>query len=313
MPVDAEAQVVLDRLAAGGFRPTHTLTIEEARAAHLARRACYGPMIGEPVASVTDGTYPTPQGERPLRIYRPAGTGPYGAVVFFHGGGFVNGSIETHDYICRAITNASGAMVVSVDYRRPPEDQFPAAPEDCFAATRWVSEQAGAIGVDQTRIAVAGDSAGGNLAAVVALMARDRRGPELRLQVLLYPVIDAAIDTPSYEANATGYLLTRDAMRWLWDHYLPSPEAGQDPYASPIRAADLSGVAPALVITAEYDPLRDEGEAYAARLRSAGVPVEHFRFDGMIHGFFEMPVVSTARRDGIRLVGRSVANAMQVA
>jgi acetyl esterase len=178
--------------------------------------------------------------------------------------------------------------VVAVDYRLAPEAKFPAAAEDCYAATCWVAANAAALGVDATRIAIGGDSAGGNLAAVVALLARDRRGPRLAHQLLVYPVIDCAFDTKSYLDNAAGYFLTREMMRWFWHHYLDKPDQAADPVASPIRAATLAGLAPATVITAEYDPLRDEGEAYASRLAQAGVPTTLTRYDGVIHGFFGM-------------------------
>jgi acetyl esterase len=179
-------------------------------------------------------------------------------------------------------------VVVSVDYRLAPEHKFPAAAEDAYAATVWVASHAEELAADVSRIVVAGDSAGGNLAAVAALMARDRGGPRLALQLLIYPVTDAACDTPSYRENADGYLLTASAMKWFWGHYLSDPGGGADPYASPLRAADLAGLAPALILTAEFDPLRDEAEAYATRLKEAGVVVRMKRYDGMIHGFFGM-------------------------
>ncbi|MCZ7537548.1 MAG: alpha/beta hydrolase, partial [Acidimicrobiia bacterium] len=185
------------------------------------------------------------------------------------------------------------------DYRLAPESRFPAAPEDCFAATRWVSEHARELGGDPQRVAVAGDSAGGNLAAVVALMARERGGPALAHQLLVYPVTDHAFDTASYEANAEGYFLTRDMMRWFWGHYLGDSEEGSHPHASPLRAMELSGLPSATVVTAEYDPLRDEGEAYAERLAKAGVPTELRRYDGMIHGFFGMTHAIDRAREAI--------------
>jgi acetyl esterase len=185
---------------------------------------------------------------------------------------------------------------VAVDYRLAPEAKFPAAAEDCYAATCWIAENAAAQGFDPARIAVGGDSAGGNLAAVTAQLARDRGGPRLAHQLLVYPVIDCAFDTKSYLENAEGYFLTREMMRWFWHHYLEKPDHAADPYASPIRARSLAGLAPATVITAEYDPLRDEGEAYAARLLQAGVPTSLTRYDGVIHGFFGMGnVIDKAR------------------
>jgi acetyl esterase len=186
-----------------------------------------------------------------------------------------------------------------VDYRLAPEARYPAAAEDCFAATKWVAENARALGVDAARIGIGGDSAGGNLTAVVALMARDRGGPALRHQLLIYPVTDADFSRASYRENAEGYLLTTKAMEWFWGHYVPDPARRQEAYAAPLRAKDLSGLPPAFVLTAEYDPLRDEGEAFAARLQQAGVPTRLQRYDGAIHGFFAMGLLSEVARRAI--------------
>ena len=207
--------------------------------------------------------------------------------------------LDTHDGVCRALANGAGCIVVSVDYRLAPEHKFPAAADDAFAATEWVAKHAVEIGGDPSRVAVAGDSAGGNLAAVVAQTAKDRGGPKLAFQLMVYPVTDYDFDTGSYRDNAEGYMLTTAAMKWFWNHYLPDEKAGLDPQASPLRADDLSGVPPALVITAEFDPLRDEGEAYAARLASAGVPAKSTRYDGMIHGFFSMSALLPQGRQAI--------------
>lgn len=282
--LDPKARALLDQLAAAGAPPLHELPVAVAREG-LA--ALFGTQPGGtlPLAAIEDRRVPGPAGEIPVRVYRPEGRPPLPLVVFFHGGGWVLGNLESHDGTCRTLARAVPAVVVSVDYRLAPEHKFPAAAEDAFAATRWAAEHAASLGGDAARVAVAGDSAGGNLAAVVALMARDRGGPPLVHQVLVYPPTDAACDTASYEENAEGYFLTRDGMRWFWGHYLPSPAEGRHPYASPLRAEDLRGLPPALVITAEYDPLRDEGEAYAARLRAAGVGAVTRRFDGMIHAF----------------------------
>jgi acetyl esterase len=211
----------------------------------------------------------------------------------------VIGSLETHDGSCRDLANRIGCVVVSVDYRLAPEARYPAAAEDCYAATKWVAENAKALGVDASRIGIGGDSAGGNLTAVVALMARDRRGPALRHQLLIYPVTDADFSRPSYRENAEGYLLTARAMEWFWGHYVPDAAQRQDPYAAPLRAKDLSGLPPAFVLTAEYDPLRDEGEAFAARLQQAGVPTRLQRYDGAIHGFFAMGLLAEVARRAI--------------
>jgi acetyl esterase len=242
----------------------------------------------ESVAHVENLRLPGPDGEIPVRLYRPESKSSLPGLVYFHGGGFVLCNLESHDGVCRSLANRAGCAVVSVDYRLAPEHPFPAAPEDCYAVTRFVAERGRELGVDASRIAVGGDSAGGNLTAVVSQMARDRRGPRLRFQLLVYPVTDARFDTASYRENADGYFLTTNMMKWFWQKYLSDPADAANPYASPLRAKDLTGLPPGLCITAEFDPLRDEGEAYAARLREAGVDVPTTRYDGMIHGFFGM-------------------------
>lgn len=289
MPVDPEAQALLDQIAAAGAPDLNTLAVEDARRMTDLLLTTLSGLQPESVAKVEDRLIPGPAGEIPVRIYTPRGSGPFAVLVNFHGGGFVVGSIEMEDEPCRALTNAADCIVVSVDYRLAPEHKFPAAADDCYAATKWVAENSEAIGGDPTRIAVGGGSAGGNLAAVVALMARDRGTPPLVYQVLQFPVMNFAFNTQSYRENAEGYFLTKDAMVWFWDLYLRSDADGDKPYASPLRAKDLRGLPPALVITAEFDPLRDEGEAYGARLHEAGVPVVCTRYDGMIHGFTIMP------------------------
>jgi acetyl esterase len=286
MPLDPQAQTLVDALADLGLKPIEDSTPAEARESMRARTAGLGPF--EDVAGVTDHRVPVEGGEITVRVYSPGGAGPRPALVFYHGGGWVIGDLYTHDGICRSLANAAGCVVASADYRLAPEFKYPVAGEDSYAALRWVVANAGRLGIDARRVAVGGDSAGGHLSTVVALMARDRGGPTLVQQVLLYPVTNHDLDTPSYHENATGYVLTRAAMRWFWDHYLPSPAKGREAYASPLLAPSLAGLPPALVITAECDPLRDEGEAYAARLRDAGVPVTFTRYTGMFHGFFRM-------------------------
>jgi acetyl esterase len=286
MPLDPQAKQIIDATAALGLPPMEEMTPTQARDGMLARTAALGPV--EDVQRIDDHRVPVAGAEITVRCYTPAGPGPFPALVFFHGGGWVIGDIETHDGICRSLANAGHCVVANVDYRRAPEHKYPVAVEDAFAATSWIARQGARLGVDARRLAVGGDSAGGNLAAAVSLMSRDRGGPELALQILVYPVTHHSDDTASYQENAEGYLLTRSAMRWFWDQYLRRPEDGAEPYASPILAKSLVGLPPALVITAEYDPLRDEGEAYAARLGEAGVPVMLTRYPGMIHGFFRM-------------------------
>ncbi|MDT7658274.1 MAG: acetyl esterase [Pseudonocardiales bacterium] len=286
MPVHPEAQGLLDALAEAGLPATEEMTVPNARAA----TAGFLALQGEPVevASVQDRTVPGPAGEIPVRVYTPAGEGPFPVVVYFHGGGWVIGDLEVVDQPCRQLASAAGAIVVSVDYRLAPEHRYPAAFDDSYAATVWVGAHAAEIGGDPARLAVAGDSAGGNLAAAVALAARDRGGPELAAQLLIYPVTDFNFGTASYQDNREGYLLTKGSMQWFWAHYLGAQDLDKDPYACPLRADSLVGLPPAYVATSEYDPLRDEGEAYARRLEEAGVAVTAKRFDGMLHGFFWM-------------------------
>ena len=247
-------------------------------------------VVPDAVASTEDRLIAGPGGAIGIRIYRPDAAAGHAVTVFFHGSGFVICNLESHDDMCRQICRRSGSIVVSVDYRLAPENKFPAAPDDCLAATRWVSAHAAEIGGNPARLAVAGDSAGGTMAAVTALRIRDEGGPALKAQLLMYPVTDCVSDhvsvqRPSYEERATGYGLTREAMMWFWDHYLENPAQGAHPHASPQRAASLAGLPPAYVVTGEYDLLRDEGEAYASRLQAAGVPVQVHRYPDMNHGF----------------------------
>lgn len=300
MPLAPAARTMIDQLEASGFPPLWELPLEQARAGG----ELFGAMDEPPkVASVEDRVIPGPAGDLPVRVYTPDTAAPRPVVAYFHGGGFVFCSIDTHDGTCRRLANATGAVVVSVEYRLAPECRFPAATDDCYAATVWAHEHAEDLGADPSQLVVAGDSAGGNLAAVVAQIARDRGGPQIGFQVLIYPVIDGACDTPSYTENAEGYFLERQAMQWFWDQYLGPAGNCDDPLASPIRARDLSGLPPAVLITAEYDPLRDEGEAYAAALDAAGVPVTMRRYDGMIHGFVSMPMLFPEADEAVEGIG----------
>ena len=309
MPLDPEARMLMDQLQ-GTLKPFDQGTVEEARAAIQAVALAAG--APEPVAKVEDRGVPGPKGEVPVRIYTPeGGDGPFPILVYFHGGGWTIGDLETHDGVCRQLCNAVGCVVVSVDYRLAPEHPYPAAADDSYTATRWVAANARALGGDAKRIAVGGDSAGGNLAAVVSLMARDRGGPPLVFQLLVYPAVDMpTANHPSYRENAEGYFLTRDMMFWFWGHYCGAagPDA-TDPYACPLNAKDLRGLPPAYVVTAEFDPLRDEGEAYAAKLREAGVPTTLKRYAGMIHGFFGMSALLTQAR----VATREAADALRAA
>jgi acetyl esterase len=297
VPVDPEIAGVLALLAAVD-QPMHRMTPQQARDGFAAlvvggRR----PEDVIPVKSVEDTTVPGAAGDLPARVYRPDEGGPLPTVVLLHGGGWVIGDLDTHDNTARQIARDARVVVVSVGYRLAPEAPFPAAVEDAIAATLWVAEHADELGGDE-RVAVAGDSAGGNLAAVVTQHFRDTDGPALAAQLLIYPATDVAGDYPSRTENGTGYFLETATMEWFFDHYAGS-ETDIDARLSPLHAEDLSGLPPAVVVTAEYDPLRDEGEAYAQALADAGVRVEQCRFDGMIHGFFDMGPASAGARAAI--------------
>jgi acetyl esterase len=310
MPLAPAARTMIDQLRAAGVPPLWELPLEQARSAGAVMGAMDEP---PPVASVEDRVIPGPAGDLPVRIYTPdVDDSARPVIAYFHGGGFVFCSIDTHDGTCRRLANATGAIVVSVEYRLAPECPFPAALDDCYAATVWTHGYASALGADPHQLVVAGDSAGGNLAAVVAQMARDRGEPPIAFQVLVYPVIDAACDSASYTDNAEGYFLEKPDMQWFWAQYLGDDGDGTNPLASPCRATDLSGLPPAVVITAEYDPLRDEGEAYAAALDAAGVPVTMRRYDGMIHGFASMPMLFPEADEATEQIGGALRAAFAV-
>ncbi|MCD9624571.1 alpha/beta hydrolase [Rhabdothermincola sp. EGI L10124] len=273
---------MIDFLGSTGFSFSGDLSPDELR--NLG-----GASIPSPVelASIVDRTIPGPGGELPVRIYRPNDDQSLPVVVFFHGGGWVIGGLDSHDHLARVLANKADCVVVAVDYRLAPEAKFPAAADDAVAAFEWVLDNAAELGVDTDRVAVAGDSAGGNLAAVVAVHARDTDRVEVVQQVLIYPVTDGTCDRPSMTDNAEGYFLTRDGMEWFHGHYANDDADRTHPRYSPILA-DLKGVAPAVVVTAEYDPLRDQGRAFAEALTEAGVEAEYHEFEGMFHGFFSM-------------------------
>lgn len=282
MPVDPQVQALLD--ATTTQPPIRNLSVEEARA--LFRVHPLPGVSAAEVAVVTDRLIPGPDEPLRLRVYTPQGTGPFPLLVFFHGGGFVICDLDTHDAICRNFCGGAGCVVVSVDYRLAPEHHFPAAHEDCCAATRWAVEHSSTLGADPRRVAVGGDSAGGLLAASTALRLRDEGGPKLAGQLLLYPTTDLGTPaTASMSDYAEGYGFAAADLPWFWGKYLNSPSDATDPRASPLRASDLRGLPPAMVLTAECDPLRDEGERYAKRLLDAGVPTALSRCPGMIHAF----------------------------
>ena len=289
--------------AAESDRPNaHLLPVEEARRNFDADFEAAGP--GESVESVEDVRITVDGGEVPSRVYRPA-PGELPVVAYFHGGGWLLGSIESHDAVCRGLANASGAVVVSVGYRRGPEHRFPTAVEDCRAAVGWIVGHAGELGVDAGRLAVAGDSAGGNLATAVTIAARSDGGPPIAFQLLAYPVTTMDLDK-GFDSAYEGFFLFRDELQWHQDNYLRSPDDRDHPLVAPLDAADLKGLPPAMVITAQCDPLHAQGELYAAALAEAGVEVEHTHRDGMVHGFFQLPGVfedgqATIRRSGAAL------------
>jgi acetyl esterase len=281
--LDPQVEAYLHDMRAAGVRPLHELSVVEAREAELADLE---PALPEPVPQVVDRLLCRRGHDVPARVYLPEARRPLPVLVYFCGGGWVLGSLDAVDPVCRRLANATPCAVVSVAYRRAPEYPFPAGLEDCYAALCWVAEHGAELGLDSARLAVGGASAGGNLAAAVALLARERRGPKLVLQLLVYPPLDHQADTLSMQEELDPLLLGGQDVAWCWSHYLADAADGDNSLASPLRAEDLRGLPSALVITAELDPLRDQGESYAARLAEAGVPTELVRFDGAVHGFF---------------------------
>ncbi|MCX8277505.1 MAG: alpha/beta hydrolase [Dehalococcoidia bacterium] len=284
MPLHPQVKDLMDRRAALGFADFRDVTPAVARANAVAAKATI-PSDQEPVGEITERSIAGPVGEIPIRIYRPTTEGPHPLIMLFHGGGWVIGDLDSEDSTSRGLVNRVNAVLISVDYRMAPEVRFPGAPEDCYAATVWAVQHAEELGIDASNIAVAGTSAGGNLSAAVALMARDRGGPTIKHQVLFCPVIDHDFERPSVIANAEGYGLTRDGMIWFWDQYIGPDGDPLHPYASPIRAKDLSRLADATVIAAQYDPLLDEAADYASALKDAGNDVTFTEYKGMTHGF----------------------------
>ncbi|WGD48832.1 alpha/beta hydrolase [Bradyrhizobium sp. CB1650] len=293
MPVvlDPDAAAVYKAFQEAGRPAYETLTAPEARAYYAQARFATNPEAPE-LARIAELAIPAPHGAIPARIYVPNelrrrdGLSP--ALVFFHGGGWVIGDLDTHDVGCRKLATEGALIVISVDYRLAPEHKFPAAVDDAIAATKWVAANARELGIDAARLSVGGDSAGGNLAAVVAIAARDGNGPAIAAQVLIYPAIDFAMTHGSHSEPETSVLLTHSVIRWFRDHYLNGTADAEDWRASPARAATLLGLPPSYVLTAGADPLRDEGEEYAARLKQAGVSVTYRHFPGQFHGFFTM-------------------------
>jgi acetyl esterase len=307
MPVDPHIQQLLDDLQASGAKSLSGMTIEEVRAAHLARRAWSGPP--PQIHACQDFSIPGAGGPIPVRAYRHGPDRP--VLIWYHGGGFVAGSIEGQDPVCRLLAIRSGCTVLAVDYRLAPEHPFPAAVEDACAVLGWVTAHGRERGLDPARVAVGGDSAGANLATVAARRARDRNAILPQFQALVYPVTDATMSHPSYAAFAEGYMLTRRNMEWYFAQYLPPGTDPRHPDVSPLHASSLAGLPPAFVMTAEHDPLRDEGEAYAARLREAGVEVTLTRCPALVHGFFSMGGITPAAYRAVCEVARVVREAFE--
>ncbi len=289
MPLDKQARFLLEQAAAMNIAPMNTLSAEFVRQRARAQNATN---LGqpEPVANVENRLIPGPDADIPIRIYTPRGTGPFPVLVYFHGGGWVLNDLDTHDDVCRSLTNRARCIVVSVDYRLAPEHKFPAAPNDAYAAIQWVVTNIAAFNGDPQQLAVGGDSAGGNLAAVITQRAHAENGPKILFQLLIYPVTDLRLEIPSTTKNDEDYGLNKEDMIWFKEQYLSDNNEQDNPLASPFLALDLSGLPPAFIITAEYDILRDEGERYAQRLQAAHVPVVLTRYEGMIHGFIRMPL-----------------------
>ena len=307
-----QAQALLKLMEEKGVPPTHTLTPGQARAFYRDRRTFTQPEPPQ-VAAVRDLEARGPAGPIPLRSYRPAGCGAddvLPVLVYYHGGGWVIGDLDTHDVVCRQLSNLSGCAVVAVDYRLAPEHRFPAAFDDALAAARWVRAQAGALKVDASRIAVGGDSAGGNLAAAVALAARDAGDLPLAFQLLVYPATDQRRGWPSHTTNGQGYLLTKESMDYYHDHYLPDPALDADWRASPLLAASHAGLPPAFVLTAGYDPLRDEGLQYAQALSAAGTSATLVNFERQIHGFITMGRVIDEANVAVQLCAAQLRHAL---
>ncbi len=305
--LDPQARALIDLMIERGVPPVQTLSPADARRFYVERRFFTQPEP-PPMAEVRE--LATDSGV-PLRLYRPEGVGgPLPVLVYFHGGGWVIGDLDTHDVLCRQLALAGGVAVVAVHYRLAPEHRFPAAVDDCVEATRWVRREAAALGVDGSRLAVGGDSAGGNLAAVVSLVLRDAGEPPPALQLLIYPATDMRAVAPSHTGNGQGYLLTSDSIAYYRGHYTPDPATWADWRASPLLAPDLSRLPRALVITAGYDPLRDEGRQYADALSAAGTPAQYVCFERQVHGFVAMSKVLEEARLAIALCGSTLREAL---
>lgn len=305
-----EAQAVIEKAESGLYPSEHALAPESARESV---ERLFASQPTEEVANVENVAIEGPAEDVPVRLYEPDAEPPYPVVVYYHGGGFVAGSLDTHDNVCAALTNRADCLTVSVHYRRPPEHPFPAAVEDCYAALEWVHEFADELTADADRVAVAGDSAGGNLAAATALMARDQGGPPVAYQALIYPALASPVvhDFESHEENGTGYLLELKNTEWYVDKYVQSPAHMQNAYLAPLLASEYTGMPPASVVTAGFDLHRDEGVAYVERLADAGVAVQHHHYEEMIHAFVSLKSVISQGEDALDALGRDLKTAFE--
>jgi len=312
MALDPESQRLLDLMAAANRPAWNSLSPQAARDLYLSLRpAAQGPRPAD--VKVVDRTIRGPAGDLAVRIYRPASAAAdtkLPALLYAHGGGWVFGNLDSHDVLCAQLAIEAGIVVFHVDYRLAPEARFPAAFDDVVAALEWLAANGASVGVDPTRLAIGGDSAGGNLAAAVSIWARDQGGPKLLMQLLAYPVTDAVARADSYRRYEDGYGLNAATMEWFFDHYMPDKAARGDWRLSPIRAASLAGLPPALVLTAGYDPLRDEGRAYAARLHREGTQADLVEFGGMLHGFLSSPMLLHGARRGTTLCAAALREAL---
>ncbi|WP_422033686.1 alpha/beta hydrolase [Reyranella sp.] len=312
MALDPESQRLIDLMAAANRPAWNTLSPQAARDLYLSLRpGAQGPRPGD--VTVIDRTIPGPAGDLPVRLYRPASApadAALPALVYAHGGGWVFGNLDSHDVLCAQLALEAGIAVFHVDYRLAPEARFPGAFDDVVAALKWVAAHGASVGIDPTRLAIGGDSAGGNLAAAASIWARDNGGPKLLMQLLAYPVTDAVARTESYRHFEDGYGLNAVTMEWFFDHYTPDKASRGDWRVSPLRAASLAGLPPALVVTAGYDPLRDEGRAYAWRLQQDGTQADLVEFGGMLHGFLSSPMLLHGARRGTTLCAAALREAL---
>ena len=308
MTLDPQVKALLDGLAALDAQPLYEMTADDARATYLAMKDPIEVSIGK----VEDFSISGPGGDIPVRLYTPvaAGGSALPALVYFHGGGWVIGDLDTHDGLCRTLANESGCKILAVDYRLAPEDRCPAAVEDAYAAVEWVERNGAGVGIDVNSIGVGGDSAGGNLAAIVCQLAQSRKGPRIRHQLLLYPVTDTKTDTGSYQSFGEGFFLEKATMEWFFEQYAGAEFDRTSPLIAPLRAASLAGLPSAYVVTAGHDVLRDEGAAYATALKAAGVETVYLDYPSMIHGFFNLQAMVDAARTAVAEAAKAVGAAL---